>query len=269
MVNSSVRLFPVVALAILCAQLCGAADAKGPATKLASPSLALSPAVIAVKSQSGLSSTHALTLTNLTPSKFDFSLEAFDVLVQDGKRVFVPGGETDGGIARSAVFDPKTLELNPGESGSVKVTLTVPRDPKVRAVVAVFRGQTALHAGAVTFTGSLGALITFSLSDQVSLHAAAPAINPQTENSNLTIEQELRNDGAEPVIPKGTLAILRASGELVARVPVEPHRLLPGEKFNCLIEYPHTLRPGKYRGLVSFAYEGGVQTSNIDFQVVE
>jgi methionine-rich copper-binding protein CopC len=259
-----------LALMMVSAHHCGAAsDAHKGAPSSSSPSLALSPAVITVKAQPGLSSTNSLTLTNLTSNKFEFALEAFDVVVQDGKRVFVPAGETEGGIARSAVFNSKTLELSPGQSGTVSVTLTIPPDPSVRAVVAVFHGQTLLHAGAVMFTGSLGALITFSLSDKVSLHAAVAAVNPQTENANLTIDQELQNDGSEPVVPQGTLAILKTSGELVAKVPIEPHRLLPGEKFKYAIECSHTLRPGKYRGLVSFAYEGRVQTTSVDFEVVE
>jgi hypothetical protein len=223
-----------------------------------------------VKGQPGLSSTHWLTLSNLTSHNLAFVLEAFDVVVQDGKRVSVPAGETDRGIARSAVFNPGVLEIKPGESGRVNVTLTVPPDTKVRAVSVVFHGQTQLQgAGAVMFTGSLGALITFNLSETVSLQAGAPSVSPQTGTANLTVYQELRNEGSEPVIPKGTLAILKASGELVARVPIEPHRLLPGERFNCAIEYSHTLPPGDYRGLLSLAYEGRVQTSRIQFQVVE
>jgi hypothetical protein len=234
------------------------------------PSLALSPAVVEVKAQPGLSSTYSLTLANLTATDFDFVLEASDVVVRDGKRVFVPAGETEGGIARSAVFSTKTLSLKPGESGHVNVTLTVPEHPKVRAVAVVFHGLTPVRRVATAmFTGSLGALITFNLSNNVNLRAAQPVILAQTESSNLTVHQSLENAGDEPVIPKGTLAILKDSGELLARVAIEPHRLLPGEKLECAIEYPHTLREGKYRALVSLAYEGGVSTTSGEFRVLE
>ncbi|HEY6250374.1 MAG TPA: hypothetical protein VI685_10470, partial [Candidatus Angelobacter sp.] len=64
-----------------------------------------------------------------------------------------------------------------------------------------------------------------------------------------------------------TLAILRSSGELVGRVAIQPHRLLPGEEYNCAAEYPHNLQPGKYRAMVSIQHEGGVQTGTIEFQV--
>lgn len=234
----------------------------------AAPSLALSPGVIQVKAQPGSSSSHVMTMTNLTGTKFRFVLEAFDVVIRDGKRVFIAAGETEGGIARSAVFDPPAIELNPGEAGKVKVTLTIPAAPKVRAVVAIFHGQTALPGkGTLMVTGSLGTLITYNLSARIEIRAGAPTVSPQTGNANLTVSQQLENDGQEPAIPKGTLAVLKSSGDLIGRVRIEPHRLLPGEKFNCEVEYPHSLRPGKYRAMMSIQHEGGVQTSSIEFQV--
>jgi hypothetical protein len=234
----------------------------------AEPSLALSPAVITLKAQAGASSTHPMTITNLTYSKLKFVLEAFDVVVRHGDRVFVPAGETEGGIARSAIFAPPTVEVNPGESAQVKITLTVPAEPKVRAVVAIFHGQTAIRGpGALMVTGSLGALITYNLSEKVEVHASAPMVSAQTESTNLTVSEQLDNVGREPVIPKGTLAILRSSGQLVGRVAIESHRLLPGEKFKFTAEYPHLIRPGQYRAMMSFEYGNGVQTNSIELRV--
>jgi len=264
-----------IAMVLLVSVLCRASDVPKKLDTRApqqpqppAPSLALSPAVIMVKAQPGASSTHPLTMTNLTGTRFRFVLEAFDVVIQGGKRVFVPAGETEGGIARSAIFDPPAIELNPGESAQVKITLTVPAEPKVRAVAAIFHGQTALPGkGTLMFTGSLGALITYNLSEKIAVRVDAPAISAQTESSNLTVSEHLENDGPEPVIPKGTLAILKNSGELVGRVAIQPHRLLPGEEFDYAVEYPHNLRPGKYRAMVSLEHEGGVQTSNIEFEV--
>jgi hypothetical protein len=264
----------LISMLFLTGVFCSASDGakrageQSTAQQPAAPSLALSPGVIQVKAQPGASSAHVMTMTNLTGAKFRFVLEAFDVVIREGKRVFIPAGETEGGIARSAVFDPPAIELNPGEAGKVKVTLTIPADPKVRAVVAIFHGQTALPGqGTLMFTGSLGTLITYNLSAKIDVRAGAPAISPQSDSANLTVSQQLENDGQEPAIPKGTLAILKSSGELIGRVAIQPHRLLPGEKFNCEVEYPHSLRSGRYRAMMSIQHEGGVQTSSIEFQV--
>lgn len=231
------------------------------------PSLALSPAVIVVKTKPGGSSTHALTITNLTDSKCRFVMEAFDVAVKNGERVFVPAGEIPGGIARSAIFQPPALDVRPGESAHVNVTLTVPPEPGVRAVAAVFHGQTALPGNSnLKVTGSLGTLITYSLSDKVALRTNAPAVRPQTKTSNLSVSELLENTGSEPVVTKGTLAILKSSGELIGRVPIESHRLLPGEKFESVIEYPRYLQPGRYCAMMSVVHDGEVHTSSVEFQ---
>lgn len=220
------------------------------------------------RGQPGVSSSHVLSMSNLTGSRLGFVLEAYDIVVRDGKRVFVRAGETEGGIARSAVFTPPTIELSPGEIGQVRVTLTIPADPRVRAVAAIFRGQTAIQGGGgVMMIGSLGTLITYNLSAQVKVRAGAPTITPQTDKTNLVVSEQLENDGQEPAIPKGTLAILKSSGELIGRVVIQPHRLLPGEKFKCEVEYPHSLRPGKYRAMMSIQQEGGVQSSGLEFEV--
>lgn len=231
-------------------------------------SLALSPAVIVIKTKPGVSSTQTLTITNLLNRKCGFVMEAFDVVVEDGKRVFVPAGETPGGIARSAIFDPPRLEVNPEESARVKVTLTVPPAPAVRAVAAVFHGQEALPGnGKLTITGSLGTLITYSLSDNVELRTSAPTVMPQSETSNLSVSELLENSGTEPVVMKGTLAILKSSGELIGRVAIESHRLLPGEKFESVAEYPSYIQPGQYRAMVSLVHDEKAQTSSVAFQV--
>jgi hypothetical protein len=264
----------VAALMFLATVVCNASaapqDPPNPSVpKPAPPSIALSPAVIMLKAQPGASSTHELTITNLTYSRMSFALEALDVVIRDEKRVFVPAGETEGGIARSAIFDPSTIELNPGQAGQVRVTLTVPEQPTVRAVVALFHGQTAIPGnGSLMVTGSLGTLITYNLSSDVAVAVDKPAVTPQTETSNLTFSEELKNTGTEPVVPHGTLAILDdQSGKLIGRVDIEPHRLLPGEKFNCAVEYPNSLKSGDYRAMISFEDEGGVRTSAIKFKV--
>jgi hypothetical protein len=242
--------------------------AAAPPSERPAPSLALSPAVIMIKAKPGASSTHALTITNLTYGKSRFVMEAFDVVTQDGKRVFVPAGETSGGIARSTIFNPPTVEVNPGESAQVNVTLTVPPEPGVRAVVAIFHGQTAVSGnGNLLVAGSLGTLITYSLSDKIAVRTGAPIVKPQTETSNLTLSEPLENCGQEPVVIKGTLAILKNSGQLIGRVTIESHRLLPGEKFDSVVEYPNIIQRGQYRAMISFVHEGGVQTSNVEFQV--
>src|SRR5580692_11774897 len=56
------------------------------------PAIALSPAVIMVKAQANASSTHVLTISNMTRANYRFYLEAYDVVIAGGRRTFIPAG---------------------------------------------------------------------------------------------------------------------------------------------------------------------------------
>ncbi|MGH9571823.1 MAG: hypothetical protein ACRD4F_19440, partial [Candidatus Angelobacter sp.] len=73
------------------------------------PSISLSPAVIMAKGNFGQTLTQALTFTNNFGEDLGFEMVAQDIVVKDGKRIFVPAGETPNGIAATAVFSPKAV----------------------------------------------------------------------------------------------------------------------------------------------------------------
>src|SRR4029077_10813255 len=98
-----------------------AQDPHAPPTPTEKPSISLSPAVVMAKGNFGQGLTQTLTLTNQTARDFAFELVAEDVLVKDGKRTFVPAGETPNSIAATAVFTQKTVLVKPFSSASVDV----------------------------------------------------------------------------------------------------------------------------------------------------
>jgi len=254
------------------AQAAPAAPAPGPAAAPApadKPSISLSPAVIMAKGSFGQGLTQTLTLTNQTARDFAFDLVAEDVVIKDGKRVFVAAGETPNSIAATAVFSQKTVVIKAFSSGTVDVRMTLPAQTNVRAIVAMFRGTDKIptSTGAVGMTASLGSLITFNLTDNQKLSPEAVRVNPATDSANMTIAQWIANTGAEPVLPEGTAAILNAGGSLVGKATFPPQRLLPGERLEFSADYPADLAPGKYRALCSFQFEGKTLTSEATFDV--
>jgi hypothetical protein len=255
-------------LASIMAPLCLAADHHGVPTSLPhAPSISLSPAVIAIQAAPGQSTTQKMTISNQTAGPIAFDLEAYDVLVQEGKRVFVRAGETPGGIAKSMVFVPSSLTLQAGESATVRATVTVPPNPTVRAVVALFQGKSTLAmSGGVGMTGSLGTLVTFTVSKQFHVESLPMALL-RASSESLKITEHLSNTGSEPVVPKGTLALVNSSGTLVGKVPIAPQRLLPGEAIDFSAEYLRPLKPGKYRALISMKDEAGLITASSEFVV--
>ena len=233
------------------------------------PSISLSPAVVMAKGSFSQTLAQTLTLTNQTGRDFAFELVAEDVIIKDGKRGFIPAGETPNSIAASAVFSQKTVLVKPFSSVSVDVRLTLPAQTNIRAVVAMFRGTDKLpgSTGAVGMTASLGALITFNLTDNVKLQPEAVRVTPASETANMKIAQWISNSGSEPVLPEGAAAVLNAAGGLVGKATFDPQRLLPGERLEFSAEYPGELPPGNYRAMCSFQFEGKTLNSEGAFGV--
>lgn len=250
------------------------------------PSISLSPAVIMAKGNFSQQLTQTLTLSNNTGLDLGFELVAEDVVVKDGKRIFVPAGETPNSIAATAVFTPKTtpvevkgmapptftkngILIKAYSSGSADVRLTIPAETNIRAVALVFRGTDKLPTSTtgVGMTASLATLVTFNLSNNVKLAPEPVRVTPASETANMTIAQWIANTGTEPALPEGTAAVLSSGGSLVGKATFSPQRLLPGERLEFTAEYPDQLRPGDYRALCSFQFEGKTLTSDLSFKV--
>ena len=233
--------------------------------------ISLAPSVVMLKGQPGEAYKQALRLTNHTSRELAFRLEAQDVVTDQGRRVFLAAGERPDSVAATAVFSPKQVVVAPGAVGVAELTLTVPAGTAVRGVAAIFRGETIVGDDrGVAMTASLGALITFALSDDIRLDASVPEVSEQTETTNLSLAEWVTNTGSEPVVASGAAAVLNAAGVLVGRVPVEPQRLMPGERLRFKADYPALLGPGSYRALLSLEYDGHerkVLTRTVDFEV--
>jgi len=235
----------------------------------AQASISLSPAVIMAKGTYGQSLTQKLTINNQTTNIFHFEMMAEDIAVRDGKRVFLPAGDLENGIAATAVFSPKEVIAPPNTSASVDVTVTIPDKTPVRAIAAIFRAQSSVSpsAGSVGLVASMGTLLTFNLSPDVAITADPVKVNLPTDTTNLSFEQTLANTGAEPVIPKGVAAILNDQNHLVGKAAFGSQRLLPGEKLVYRAEYSDQLKPGNYHVLCTFQYEEKTETLSADFAV--
>jgi hypothetical protein len=218
--------------------------------------ISLSPSVVMLTGQPGQAHRQTLRLTNHTSRELAFRLEAQDVVADEGRRAFLAAGERSGSIADTAVFSPKEIVIAPGAVGTADVTLTMPPGSSIRGVAAIFRGQTVVGSqGGVAMTASLGSLITFTLSGDMRIEAGGPEVSEQTETRNLTVTEWVTNVGTEPVVASGAAALLNDAGALVGKIPVEPQRLMPGERLAFKAEYPELLAPGRYRAVLSLEYD--------------
>jgi hypothetical protein len=229
--------------------------------------LALSPAVIMLRGHHGQSTTQTLRLVNTTSRKFSFDLIAEDVVARDGQRTYVGAGMVPGSIAATAVFSQNHVDVAPGDTAIVDITVTLPPTTSQRAVRALFRGTNRVMSGNVPMIASVGVLLTFTVTDDISMSADALTLQPQSATANLGASHKCTNAGREPLVAKGVMAILDARGALVGRSSLPSHRLLPGESANLGAQYPGELEPGKYRVLVTYDYEGQTLTRSAEVEV--
>jgi hypothetical protein len=237
------------------------------ATALGQSTITVSPGGLSLKGTAGGTMTQRFTVANGTSSFYKFDIEVVDVIVQNGERKFIAAGRLPGSIAALAVAPPEPVFLNPGKDASVFVTFVVPRETNIRAVAVFFRGQPAAGEKASNIRLNLGAVIDFSMSDQIQLESKQLTIEPQTVSSNLKITEELANVGNEPVIAKGVAAILDQPGKLVGKTSFTQKRLLPSEHNSLSAEYAGSLRPGRYRIVCSFEYGGRTMTRTAELLV--
>jgi len=230
--------------------------------------ISLTPSVVELKGTAGQAHRQTLHLTNHTQTELDFELVAEDVIAVNGLRTFLAPGERPDSIADTAIFSPKSLVIAPGATGSADVTITVPAGTAVRAIAAIFRGRTRVEVQTgIAMTGSLGTLMTFTLSDDIRLDGSDVQVTPQTHATNASFTQELRNIGSEPVVSAGAIALLDGAGRLITRVPVEAYRLLPGETVKVGNDYPGELPVGRYQAFLSLAYGPKLLTRSVSFDV--
>lgn len=229
--------------------------------------LSLSPAVVMLRGDYGQSTTQTLTFTNGTSRAFEFDLVAQDVAVRDGKRVFVDAGTIAGSIAATAVFSQKHLSIAPGQTAAVSLTVTLPPATSQRAIVAMFRGTNHVMSGNVPMSASLGTLLTFTVSDELTLTAEPLAVQPQSAAANLSFLQSCTNSGREPFVAKGVMAVLDERGALVGKTALAPHRLIPGESTKLAGEFGGELQPGRYRVSVTYDYEGRTTSRSAEVEI--
>jgi hypothetical protein len=238
-----------------------APDSAAPAVPVP-PSISLSPAVVMARGSFGQGLSQSLTLSNQTSHDFAFEMVANDVVVKNGKREFVDAGQLAKSIAATAVFSQAKGVVKANGSTTVEVRVTVPDTTDIRAVVAIFRGTENLaDKSSVGMTASLGALLTFNLTDRVNIEGTTVKISAPTATAGLRVSQSIENTGSEPVLPEGVAALLDGNGKLSAKLAFPAQRLLPGEKLDFTADYAGDLRPGTYKVLCSFEYEGRTLTT--------
>lgn len=230
-----------------------------------STGLTLTPASISLKGPSGTSYTQSITIKNFTTAPMVFHLEAEDVVIENGKRTFVPAGRIADGAAQFVSYSREPFRLQPGEEFSTPVTWILPPAGGTRGVAVFFVGEPFSDNNGIKVRVRLGAVVDFTVSEGTSVEFAEPVVTLPSPSQNASVTQALVNTGNEPVIAKGVAAIVDDAGKLVGKASFAQRRLFPGERDTLRAEYPGALSSGRYRVLctVSFAGKSSTRTAEL------
>jgi len=219
-----------------------------------------------LKGVPGAGTTQTLTIMNNSDVPLTFDLSVVDVVTRDGRRVFVAPGELTGSIAATAVVKPHRVLAQPHSSASAELTLTLPMQTPIRAIVARFQGQPKSVGKGPAISMGVGSLVTFNLSDDANASASTLTVHPQSATRNLAFSDQVENQGHEPFITSGVIAILDSSQRLVTKLPLPATRFLPGERLELRAEAPDVLPAGRYRAVMTLSYSGHIVSKTADFQ---
>ena len=155
-----------------------------------SPSITITPAVILAHCIPGQTISNTLVVNNQSGQQLKFEMAAEDLVVQQGTLVPVPASQSPNGIAASVMFSNPSITVMPWHTSSTKVTLTMPFDSPVYAVLIVLKGADKIPSfTGTTLQPSLGTLITFVQQASQGQKAATSGNPGQDSLMNYTISQ--------------------------------------------------------------------------------
>lgn len=132
------------------------------AVPVKAPSLGVNPAVILAQYNPGQNISNDLVVSNSSGQLLNFAVTAEDMVIQQGRLVAVPAGQAPNGIAANVNFSNRVLSIPPWRTATLNVSMTIPFDTPVRAVLIVLNGTEKIPtASGITLQPSLGTLITF------------------------------------------------------------------------------------------------------------
>jgi hypothetical protein len=140
----------------------------------------VTPAVILAQGNPGQMISNDLVVNNSSGQDLNFAVTAEDMVIQQGRLVAVPAGQAPNGIAANVILSNRVLSVPAWRTATLSVSMTIPFDTPVRAVLIVLSGTEKIPAAAgITLQPSLGTVITFIDSAPAGQKGASPgAVQP-------------------------------------------------------------------------------------------
>jgi len=174
------------------------------------------------------------------------------IILPTGTPSFIGSTPTPYSCKDWIVVNPQDFRLNPGETRSVRYTVTVPAETPSAGYHASVSFETVPEtAGAqsgsrMLFTGKIAAVV-YVIAGRPVIEGDLLELTIGIKEGAQAVVLALENTGRTHFRTKGTLRVFNASGEKVADVPLPDDILLPESKKDVACGLPKPLEPGTYR----------------------
>jgi hypothetical protein len=151
--------------------------------------ISLTPTLSAITCEPGRSAKQTLTLLNDTPNELSFEVVVNDLVVRDGKAVFLPAGAALNGIAATAVFAEKYFNVKPQQTKRISIEFTVHPQTTSRGILVMLQGTDKLAFGKATVTANLGAVITIDAPESAAAGLDGVGAGPSAGKDDFSLSQ--------------------------------------------------------------------------------
>lgn len=274
-------MFNLLLLVLLCALPLTPAQAQDSSGKTQTPAsaddgIALGPARFELEMTPGSETTVVVNLdyhtsrTNAQSYRLVASLNDWDIN-QKGELGFYKAGTQANSAAPWIIYSPAEVTVQPNQTHSIRVTVTVPKDATpgdhLAALIVEQRPDTIKlnrNARQMVMRFRMAAMFYITV-PQATRRGTLANLQATTDAKGIIITPTLKNEGNSVVRPISSIKVIDASGHTVAELPEsESLPLLGGATLSRPFVIEKTLAPGVYtvRYRVDFQ-DGGKMTEGV------
>ena len=193
-----------------------------------------------------------VAISNLGPSPVVVRVRLSDWRLDElGALSLAPLGTTANTLDGHVVFEPETFSLQPGETGHVTATLSLPADgPATRWGVLLSEVRPAVARSSTLgprANAELGTTLYLSRAPQSEIRPEIVGLDlERAPGDSLAVSVRVANPGARHFYVAGQLAVLDSAGRHVAEGPLPTGVVLPGARRTFHWSSSMPLPPGHY-----------------------
>ena len=185
------------------------------------------------------------------------------VLTSQGELEFFKAGTREGSASPWLVYSPGEVLVQPGKTHSIRVTVTVPKDAKpgdhLSALVVEQRPDTIKlnkNERQMLLRYRMAALFYVKV-PRLTREGSLADLKAAATGEGIFVTSTLRNAGNSVIRPSASLAVIDASGKVVAQVPEgETLPVLANSELTQRLQLPQQLAPGLYTVSYKVNFQG-------------